>query len=105
MTTGRGRTGEHAEAAIVAGHETFEQRSIKTVEVGERVGDGESGLEVHVQRAMAKGRQIDECGARMDGVQGDGEIDGGGGGAAAALGVNDGEDLAAVGFATRLAAG
>ena len=87
------------------GHEAIEQRRIEPVQIGERVGDGEGGLEIEMQRAVAKRRKIDQSRAVMNGVQGQGEIDGDGGGAAAALGIDNGEDLAAGRFAPGLAAG
>ena len=75
------------------------------MEVGNRVRDGEGGLEVEMEGAMAKGREIDQRRAGMNRLQGNRQVDGYRRCSTAAFGIDDGKDFTAAAFATRLAPG
>ena len=73
---GRGGTGQHLQAAIVTSHEALEQGRIQAVQVGDRVGDGEGGLQIEMQGAVSERRKIHQRSAVMNGLQSERQIDG-----------------------------
>ena len=81
--------------AAVAGHETFQQGTVETMQVADGIGHSEQRLQIHVQRRVSERGHVDQRGVAMGGLQGQGEIYRDRGGAVAAFGIDYGKNLAA----------
>ncbi len=73
------------------------------MQIGDGVRDSKRGLEIEMQSAMAQWSKVHECGAVLNGLEGESQIHGDRSGATSALSVHDSENFSAGSFAARLA--
>ena len=99
-----GRTRQQLHTAAMTGHEAFQQGTVQTVQVANRVSHTEQRLQVQVQRAMPEQSDVDQRRVAVGSVQRQSEIDRHRGRATATLGIDQREDLAADFFPPALAA-